>query len=242
MLITITENYEYKKTRYGITLIEIMVALLILAGTFLPLIAVMGSFTKDTDSMNSYVFAQTTARNILDTLLDEVPFNSIQADTNNIAKLIDYDGYKIDSFKSLIGTSNDIASGTITDERGTQYKITLFCYPIPVSKNENPDIQNEMVFSFKERPNFEKEENFYTFTSGNDSCYLQTKSPYSMADNCQEKSLGAYELGAKKNFLSEEYYVMKKIVLHIEWVSRDGRKREFGLYTMKANLDSEKDT
>lgn len=242
MLITITKNYEYKKTRYGITLIEIMVALLILAGTFLPLIAVMGSFTKDTDSMNSYVFAQTTARNILDTLLDEVPFNSMQADTNNIAKLIDYDGYKIDSFKSLIGTANEKAEGEITDERGTKYKIKIYCFPIPVTKGNSPDTNSEITFSYKKRPKYEEQDNFFTYKKDQNPCFLRNtcSNPYDMEG--QEKNSGAYELGAKKNFSSEEYYVMKKILFQIVWKSRDGKEKNLELFTMKANLDSEKGT
>lgn len=224
--------------RTGITMIEIMVALLILAVTFLPLIAVMGSFTKDTDSMNSYVFAQTTARNILDTLLDEVPFNSIQADSNNIAKLIDYgDKYKVASFKELIGTTNEKAEGEITDERGTKYKTKIYCFPIPVSKGTSVDISNELVFSYKKRPKYEEQTNYYTYESKEDSLFLEQnlQNPYDMGG--EEKSYGAYELGAQKNYSSDEYYVMKKILFQMTWTGRDGQARSLELFTMKANLD-----
>lgn len=63
--------------RLGVTLLEIMTAVLILAMAFLPLIGVIGTSTKDSDVANSQVFAQTSARNILDTFLDDVPFKAI---------------------------------------------------------------------------------------------------------------------------------------------------------------------
>ena len=105
---------------------EIMIALLILAFAFIPIIAVIGTSTKDTDVANSYVFAQTTARNILDTLLDDVPFNSIITTESKIAKIKEYKTYNPDSFLSMIGASNDEAKGEVIDERGTKYNITIY--------------------------------------------------------------------------------------------------------------------
>ena len=62
-----------------------------------------------------------------------------------------------------------------------------------------------------------------------------------MADSSKEVELGAYQLGAKKNYSSEDYYVMKRIEFYISWRNRSGpAERKIGIYTMKANLDSEK--
>jgi prepilin-type N-terminal cleavage/methylation domain-containing protein len=59
--------------KQGVTLPEIVVAMLILAMAFIPLIGVIGTSSTDSDVANSVAFAQTAVRNILDTLLDQQP-------------------------------------------------------------------------------------------------------------------------------------------------------------------------
>lgn len=236
----------------GMTLMEIMVALLILGFAFLPIIGVIGTSTKDTDVTNSYVFAQTTARNILDTLLDDIAFNSIKegtAGSNMVAKLYDYKDHKVDSFLSMIGSSNENAEGQIMDERGTTYTIKIYCFPIPVTKNSNVDANTEILFNYLPRPKYEgnsaeESDKFYTFEPKEENSFLQPNSqdPYTMEEGVATQTIGAYDLGARPNDANNansEYYIMKKILFQMTWKSRDGHDRRLELFTMKANLDSE---
>ena len=244
---TFSKNLINTRDKKGMTLMEIMVALLILAFAFLPIIGVIGTSTKDTDVANSYVYAQTTARNILDTLLDDVPFNSIKEGTSGedkVAKLYDYGTYKVDSFLDMIGATNEDAKGEIVDERGTTYTIKIYCFPIPVSKGSGIDVSNEILFSYLKRPKYEgtkaeEADLFYTYKSDDASSYLQPKSPDPYTMDVATATYGAYDLGARPNALTSEYYVMKKILFKMTWKSRDGHDRSLELFTMKANLDSE---
>lgn len=145
------------------TLMEIMLAVVILAFTFIPIIVTIGTSTKDTDVANSYVYAQTTARNILDTLLDDVPFNSIKGSEGkySIAELKtsknalgnDYD-IKIFNDMFGVGTSGE-AKGTLTDERGTKYEVIMYVYPIPASNTEEGKKDKELLFHYLPRPKYE---------------------------------------------------------------------------------------
>lgn len=238
-------NIKSLGRKKAITLTEIMIALLILAFAFLPIVGVIGTSAKDTDVANSYVFAQTTARNILDTLLDDVPFNSIRTGSGNIATLHDYGDYKIDSFQSMIGTIDENASGSIMDERGTSYEIKIYVFPIPVTQSSNVNTANELLFAYLPRPKFEGEtseaaQNWYTFSSSDrHGAYSPDGvNPYA-TDKIATTTIGAYELGARPNANSSEYYIMKKILFQMTWKGRDNHERRLELYTMKANLDSE---
>lgn len=232
---------------------EIMTALLILAFAFLPIIGVIGTSTKDTDVANSTVFAQTTARNILDTLLDDVPFNCISAGTDNIAKLEDYTdaNYSIESFKQMIGTGSDEAKGQLIDERGVVYNISIYVWPIFASKTDEEkqsNVENELLFTYLPRPQYEdKAEDWYTYEKEKEYAFLKVSAagtplsdPYSGYNEIEKKIKSAYELGARPNQTTKEYCVMKKILFKMEWQSR-GRvaSSSLELYTMKANLDSD---
>ncbi|MGM0600302.1 MAG: type IV pilus modification PilV family protein [Candidatus Rifleibacteriota bacterium] len=250
--------------RRGVTLLEIITALLILAFAFLPLIGILGDSSSNSDVANSVSFAQTAARNILDTLLDEVPFYAIRKADGAVS---DLDGANAEenvgevftltdpafdktSFLAQLGNTSgadDYARGTLTDERNLDYKTKLFVFPITVS---NPvDYANEMAFSCLPRPIYENQvdgsgqNNWYTY----DSAYMNPdpsiRSPYEDADGSkvvQPPTIlgGAYELGAEQGATGagNNYCVMKKILLKITWTNRDGHDRSIDLFTMKANL------
>lgn len=79
-----------RRSHRGMSLLEIMIALIILALSFIPIIGVIGSGSADTDVTKSYVFAQTSVRNILIATLDNLPFAAI--DTNGSSNVADSDG------------------------------------------------------------------------------------------------------------------------------------------------------
>ena len=236
---------------------EIMTALLILAFAFLPIIGVIGTSTKDTDVANSTVFAQTTARNILDTLLDDVPFNCIiqDNDNGNVARIMPYGKYTVEEVKSFLAMlENDqvsqetggLAQGTIEDERKIKYKITIYVWPIKASKkDETIDVENELMFTYLPRPQYEDNaEAWYTYEKKESDAFLKqtktTPNPYENYDKINKDIKRAFDLGARPNKATNEYCVMKKILFKMEWQSR-GRidSSSLELYTMKANLDSD---
>lgn len=250
--------------RRGLTLLEIITALLILAFAFLPLIGILGDSSSNSDVANSVSFAQTTARNILDTLLDEVPFYAIRAadgavsdldGTNaeaNVGEVFDLTdpAFNKASFLALLGNTSgadSYARGTLTDERNLEYKTKLFVFPIPVS---NPvDYANEMAFSCLPRPVYDNQVDaagqniWYTYSSAYMNADPSVRSPYEDADGTkvvQPPTImgGAYELGAEEgpSGAGNNYCVMKKILLKISWTNRDGHDRSIDLFTMKANL------
>ena len=239
---TLLKNYI--KAKKGVTLMEIMVALLILAFAFLPIIGVIGSSAKDTDVANSAVFAQTTARNILDTLLDDVPFNSIITTESKIARIQKYKNYDPDSFLRMIGASSDEAKGEVFDERGIKYDITIYAIPISANKEVDHATSTELLFSYLPRPKYEGEtseesDSWYTYTPGG-IYMISNKDPYDSATyDVATLTKNAFELGARINESTSEYYIMKKILFKMSWTSRDGHDRSLELYTMKANLDSD---
>lgn len=244
------------KQRRGVTLLEIMSALLILAFAFLPLIGVIGTSSSDSDVANSHVFAQTAARNILDTLLEDVPFNAFRVAAgkvsdldgsnpqDNIAEIFNHGTFDRTSFLAMLGnTSGDnYARGEITDERGIIYKTRIYVFPIPVSNPIN--LANEMAFSCYPRPVYENQVD----SNGQNSWYTYSDpyipsgvlSPYH-EDGVKvlqpaTSTIGAIELGAEAG-TAGDHCVMKKVLFKISWQNRSGHDRTIELFTMKANLD-----
>lgn len=246
--------------KQGVTLPEIVVAMLILAMAFIPLIGVIGTSSTDSDVANSVAFAQTAVRNILDTLLDDVPFYAIRPAAgqvgdldgsnpdDNVAEIVDLADPAFDrrSFLTLLGndaSGDNYARGVITDERGLQYKTRLYVFPISVS---NPvDTNNEIAFTCLPRPIYENQVNadgkniWYNY----DTAFITgaAKSPYDPPDDdliVQQplKTLGAFELGTPPGPGGNNYCVMKKILLRVSWQNRSGHERSIDIFTMKAYL------
>ena len=249
-----------KLAKQGVTLPEIVLAMLILAAAFIPLIGVIGTSSTDSDVANSVVFAQTAVRNILDTLLDDVPFYAIRpagtpvsdADGTNpedgVAEIVDLVDPAFDrsTFLTLLGndaSADGYARGTIVDERGLQYKTKLYVFPIPVSNNVNTN--NELSFTYLPRPVYENQVNadnqnvWYTY----DNAFMAAgaMSPYDPPDDNRLvqpplRTLGAYELGTPPGPDANNHCVMKKILLRVSWQNRSGHDRSIDIFTMKANL------
>lgn len=244
--------------KQGVTLPEIVLAMLILAAAFLPLLGVIGTSSSDSDVANSVVFAQTAVRNILETLLDDVPFYAIRpaagqvsdADGTNseddVAEIFDLTGPVFDrkTFLTLLGndaSADSFARGIITDERGLQYKTKLYVFPIPVSTTVNTN--SDLSFAFLPRPIFENQVDaadhniWYTY----DNAFItgSAVSPYDNDPKIKQspvKILGACELGEAAGPGNNDYCVMKKILLRISWQNRSGHDRSIEIFTMKANL------
>jgi hypothetical protein len=246
----------YTRKVRGITLLEIMVALLILAFAFLPIFGMIGTSTKDTDISESYIFAHTMTRNILNSLLDDVPFYAIGVADGDIAdmdgekaepnvgelfdlELADGQEYEIASFLRKLGNNGDddnYTRGELTDDRGFKYQVKIFVFPVEV--HDPFDLDNDVTFRYMPRPEFETQPDWYTTTPEAASAFIQAgDSPYQM-DLPDPIVQGAKELGAREGPHGNNYCVMKKILIRIRWGIK-GRERSVEVYTMKANLDRE---
>ncbi len=248
--------------RLGITLLEIMTAVLILAIAFLPIIGVLGGSSRDSDVANSHVFAQTAARNILDAFLDDVPFDAIKVaaapdsgdfsyeeeagvktpsgvDYDNLMSMAEIsdlpsrDYYKLE-FLSIMGnsTGDSLARGELIDERGIVYKTRLFVFPINASMNADK-ADDELTFAYLPRPEYENQNNWYT----TDKTHMQSgvTSPYDMASTLNVQRNNAFQIGVEKAGTGS-ICAMFKVLFQIYWVNRDGVKRSVELFTLKANL------
>ena len=239
-------QHSFIKNKKATSLMEIMLAVVVLAFTFMPIIATIGTSTKDTDVANSYVFAQTTARNILDTLLDDVPFNSINGPVGGgVGELSDYVAngktYSIEPFKAMIGTKDKNCSGVLTDERGVNYNVTIYVEPI---------FDKDFYFTYLPRPSFEiatdsdSGSNWYNIPSSDSekktAAFLNKNSydPYDLVTDRYTFATESKKLSELWSVKNDNLSVMKKILLKIEWTGRDHKNRSLEIYTMKANLDT----
>ncbi|MBF0503034.1 MAG: hypothetical protein HQM09_23080 [Candidatus Riflebacteria bacterium] len=136
------------RVRQGVSLIEILAALFLLAVAIIPIIGLIGSGAADVDILNSSLFAQTAARGILETTLEAVPFDFIGvseasvADLGggvpeaNVGRLLQTGHDDSTGLLGLLGNSGEdsFMRGTLRDERGILYKIKLFVFPVPAEK------------------------------------------------------------------------------------------------------------
>ncbi len=247
----------YNRQNRGVTLLEIVSALLILAFAFLPIFGMITTSSKDTDISESYIYAQTAARNILDSLLDDVPFYAINVagsqvgdigggnEEPNVGALSDIapplgPAYQVASFIKFIGNDpavDKFTRGELVDDRGTKYKVKIFVFPVPAKAAF--DINTDLSFRYLPRPEFEKQSGWYTTSPTEANAHIVSgDSPYNMAlDPVVTKD--ARSLGAQEGPAGNNYCVMKKILLRINWTQINGIERSIEVYTMKANLDRE---
>ncbi len=240
----------YSRSR-GVTLLEILTAMLILAFAFIPIFGVITTGTADTDITNSYISAQTIARNILNTALDSVPFESIQvspgavpdiSESNsepNVGIMSDVPGYDEATFLAQFGNTTDQNTrGQVIDERGIRYKVKLFVFPI--SGNNPINTATDLSFRYRPRPLYENavdaqnRQIWYTTTPGNLFMAAGAQSPYAYAlPGIETRS--ARDLGAPAG-PSGDYCVMKRLLLRVKWQMPRGIERSITIYTAKAHL------
>ncbi len=124
----------------GFTLVEIILAMAIMAATMVPIFFFMSKGASDTDFNVSRTFAVNRASEILNAMLDNVPFQALRAGIPAYIKVEDlagvkgYEKYDDAWAENLIdivfpGSSKTAAGypcqSIIADPRGTRYKVTL---------------------------------------------------------------------------------------------------------------------
>ena len=247
----------------GVTLLEILIALLIMAAAFIPLVGVIGIGATDTDVAKTHIFAQTTARNILDNLLDNVPFDCLRVSGSNVtdsdgsnseagvAQFVDTADYLVASYISLLGnpgTVDKFGRGELRDERGTRYFIKLFCFPLVGTANPIGAINpaNEVTFRYLPRPPYETATNTAvppqaTWYSNSAFVNAGVNRPYDYSIGASPdlsiRTMNAFSLGVSQGAIpSLEYCVLKRILLRVRWVMPKGGERSIEIYTVKGNL------
>lgn len=239
--------------RRGVTLLEILSAMLILAFAFIPIFGVISTGTADSDITNSYISAQTIARNVLNTALDSVPFESIQVNTGaiadigesnneqNVGLMVDVPGYDERTFLEQLGnaTPADMSTrGEVVDERGIRYKIKLFVFPI--SGNTPLNLANDLSFRYRPRPLYENAVNAQNqqiwYTTDPTALYMKTGAPSPYSYTLPSSVIqSAREFGAPSG-PAGDFCVMKRLLLRVKWQMPRGIERSITIYTAKAHL------
>ncbi len=241
-----------KPPRRGITFLEIVCAMAILAFAAVPMIGIYWSTAVDADLANTAVFAQNIASNIMNASLDSVPFPCFQVCTSkisdldggnpeeNVGRFAQIPSYDVASFLSLLGNKgrDTYARGELKDEKGTVYKVKLLVFPIPTK--DVIDLDNELTFSWLPRPPFENA----VGNSGRPSWFTDdsfvsrevVQLPYDMpiATNTQNaKMLGVPVDPGGTNT------PMKKLLLKIRWKGPKKLDRNLEILALKANLSKD---
>lgn len=239
------------------SLVEILIATFILVMAGVPMLGVIGSGAADTDVLRSNLFAQTTGAGIMDAALDALPFDVL---VRNDSPVPDRDGKNPEpgvgrllptsdptqaaqakAFLSLIGGSPEdgLARGTLRDERGTEYRIKLFVFPIPAVVTASESEGSALRFGFLPRPLYEQAKD----DGGRSSWYSQDPfvkpgvlRPYDLPVESTVRRAAelGIPLGTQPGF---PHCCLKKLLLRIQWDPRKGGERSLELMTLKAALE-----
>ena len=241
--------------RDGVTLLEIMAAMMILAFAFIPIVGVIGTGATDTDVTNSYIFAQTAARTILENLLDNVPFECVHLEPGSVSDLDgtnsedhvssfkDSGTFKVASFVALLGNTADLLGrGTLVDGRGTNYSVKLLVFPIEGVGSDTPDPDTEVTFNYLPRPDFENASasDKSTWYTGDEYVPAGNLRPYDYAVSSVKVNARGLGVSPGTN-ASEMYCLMKRFLLRIRWKTPPTRERFLEIFTAKANLSKKDD-
>ncbi len=223
----------------GYSLLEIILALLILAVSVIPIIGNISSDTQNAVSISNSEFAMQRARFILDTMLDSVNFDDLIV--GNPAKLQGDSKNRFISSMFPLSFSSGICQGTFTDQKGHTFFARL-----TVTDNKN------LSFSYFKTPNLV---NFFkTVTSGknlmewaeeDEKSFRPSYSKINFYTNPIWTNASTVENCTARDVYNGGYSsLMNTLVLYIQWndlnknnpqVGGNGNK-EFYLVAHKARL------
>lgn len=145
------------KNRRAITFLEIVVAVAILAVAMIPMFGLMSRGAVESDRNASQAFAINKATEVLNTLLDNVPFAAIRQGnpgyirSDDISKLDRYSNYPDAWAQRMVGlmfpgTSREgagwVCRGVVSDARGIHYLVHLKVEDVPsVQQAQRPETQ-----------------------------------------------------------------------------------------------------
>lgn len=143
------------KSRRAITFLEIVIAVAILAVAMIPMFGLMSRGAVESDRNASQAFAISKATEVLNTLLDNVPFVAIRQGNpgyikaDDISKLDRYKDYTDTWAQRMVGlmfpgTSREgagwVCRGVVSDARGIHYLVHLKVEDVPsVQQSQRPE-------------------------------------------------------------------------------------------------------
>ncbi|MDN5280070.1 MAG: hypothetical protein PWR01_4035 [Clostridiales bacterium] len=228
-------------SRVGITLIEVILAMLILATSLLPIFGLMTRTTKDSDATLTRAYAINYAKSVFSTVIDDIPFADIRhgspaiiiGSSRNKAKAL---------FPDAVSASGGIAcNGIVKDSRGIYYRVFLKSEAI---MDETDGYTNgEFYFSYYPNPEVESQPGWINLqinshTSENTdnvpSMFSKTnpaglKSPYRyFGDDVAAGRWGPAEehagniIHVDQREISQpnpdgSFYLMQRLILQIRW-------------------------
>jgi len=153
-------NFLYFRRHNAMTFLEILIALVIMSVAMLPIFGIIHKGAEDTDINASQAYALNKATEILNTVLDNVPFEALRQGipagyikTEDISSNADYKKYDATWAQDMSGMlfpgckkdgKGWRCQGIVTDPRGISYQVTLRVEDL-VSKSAAVDTQPETL-------------------------------------------------------------------------------------------------
>lgn len=155
-----TYSFLRKETfcRNGITLLEITIAMLILATSLIPIFGLMTRSAKDSDATLTRAFAINYAKSVLSSVIDDIPFADIRLGAPAIIAENSRDKAAA-LFPGAISASGGIACNCIaSDSRGINYRIFLRSDAVMDGTDGYND--GDFYFSYYPNPDVETQPNW----------------------------------------------------------------------------------
>ncbi len=235
-----------KNLKKAFSLVELIVALLILGVAVIPLIGTITSDTKNAVVIANNEFAMQKARYILDTMLDSVNFDDLNS--GDPAKIT---GDSLQYYDSMFPESANtgICQGYITDSKGQRFFVYLRVEDIPDNK-----LNYKFYNTPQNIPNYTKTIGDKKYTAWELAEMTEYDEIYKVAKNPSFAEINFYDSDEWKNttertMMTDNFYknqnlktLMKTLILNIKWNDNDKKNpendgfREFSLVTHKARL------
>lgn len=225
----------------GVTLTEVMLAMVILASALIPVFGLLTKDVKDTDLLAANSFAVDRARFVLNTLLDNIPFSSLVPGNPAMLTGPNAATYSAMLFPgSVLAAGGYACNGVASDGRGIHYSIYLRSDAIE-DRTADTQFGSELTFSFYPNPRPEEQMRWasmsaqaaITEAAGQPSIYRKTGptnpfsvvSPYryyniSGAINVWGPATSAIVIDQRRLAQPDalgRFYLMQRLVLQIRW-------------------------
>lgn len=230
---------------YGFSLLEVLIAVFILAVAIIPVVALISRDSINTVVLANSEFSQHYARTILETMLDQIDFDDLLIGSPAILTGESAKNYGARLFPSNEGnTGSHLCEGITTNNRGWQFHAYMEAHEIPdnqisFSSFKNPDIFHSWVESTGNSKSL-AEKSSEMEKLGNPSYVQNMQSIYAHPQwGSTEENYTTKDFNQDKNITC----LMKVLVLRIRWNNIQKSKplesekiTELWLVTHKARL------
>lgn len=231
------------KNSKGYSLVEIIIALLILTCAVIPLIGTITSDTKNAIVIANSEYAMQRARYILDTMLDSVEFDDLNSGDPAFLS-----GKSKDYFSLLMFPESDgkFCQGYFSDEKGQRYFASLKVVDIPDDDKilkfecyENPDLISLLNNTSPTEVNYAQLASEKENALNPEPSFVESDIVYGNSNWAKNTITYHYNDFFQEN---KKKVLMKALFLKIKWNDNDKGNpekegyREFCLVTHKARL------